>query len=61
MFLSASLNDDPTHLSGTSGKDTLGRSYLVPAHAQHYTLTFFLHTVTGSRAVTILWWIFKEK
>ena len=54
----------PTHLSGTSGKDTSGRSYLVPARpipCPTLHTDIFLHTVTGSRAVTILWWIFKEK
>ena len=66
MFLRALLKEDPTHLSGTLGKDRLGRSFASPSPSHpipcpELHADIFLHTVTGSRAITILLWIFKEK
>ena len=64
MFLRALLKEDPTHLSGTLGKDRLGRPFASPSPSHpmpRLHADIFLHTVTGSRAITILLWIFKEK
>ena len=65
-FPRVSLKNDPTHLCGTPGKDTLGRSYAGPTPSHRIPCPrlhtdIFRRTVTGSGAVTILWWMFSEK
>ena len=61
MFLSASLKDISLALGE---RMDWGGHTLVPAHPSPCPTLhtdIFLHTVTGSSAVTILCWIFKEK